>query len=394
MSPWLVEWLNLLVRWTHVIVGIAWIGASFYFNWLEGRLDRSGNKPPRIAGDLWSVHGGGFYHLQKYEVSPERLPATLHWFKWEAYSTWLTGIVLLAIVYYLQPAGRMLGSNPLGLPGWLAIVISIGTLLGGWLVYHGLCRLRLARQPLVLAVIGVTLLGVLGYGLAVVFDGRAAYIQLGAILGTIMVGNVFFVIIPAQRQMVTAMAQGQSPDPRPGREALQRSLHNNYLTLPVVFTMISNHFPGTYAHAWNWVILLVLGVGSALVRHWFNLRNKALPRRWPLPVAAGLLVALAIALRPAVPEAPVGSPSQVRLWEALRVVDTHCLACHAAQPAHPAYATPPQGLVLETPEQIRRAADLIHARTIATHAMPLGNETRMTDAERQLLGAWLQQSTD
>ena len=392
MDSYWLEWLNLLVRWVHITVGVAWIGASFYFNWLEGNLDRKPPKPERIAGDIWSVHGGGFYHAQKYEVAPEQLPETLHWFKWEAYTTWLTGCALLLIVFYLNPSAYLLADNPLQLSSSMAITIGLGSLAGGWLVYDLLCRTPLADRSMPFGLLGFLLATGVAYALGQAFDGRAAFIHVGALLGTIMAANVFFVIIPAQRQMVDAMGRGETPDPGHGRQALRRSLHNNYMTLPVLFIMLSGHFPSTFGHAWNWLILAALSIISALARHYFNLKNKGRKVVWLLPAAlAAFFVLAAVSRPPAIQATTTGPNTEVRFWQVRQVIDQRCLSCHAADPQDPAFESPPAGLMLDSPEQIQRASDLIFARAVQTQSMPLGNLTEMTDAERELLGAWINQ---
>ncbi len=392
MDPYLNEWLHLLLRWAHLIAGIAWIGASFYFNWLEGNLDRKGPKPRGIAGDLWSVHGGGFYHAQKYEVAPSELPQTLHWFKWEAYATWLSGFALLVLLYYLDPTTHLLGANLRGLSGPVALAIGLGSLAGGWLVYDGLCRTALVERPGAFALIGLALVTALAFGLSQVFDGRAAYLHTGAVIGTVMVANVFFVIIPAQRNMVVAMARGEAPDPVPGRNALRRSLHNNYLTLPVLFIMISAHFPSTFGHRYNWAILAALALISAGVRHHFNLKNRGHRVVWLLPGTAVALFALAWLARPqTAPVLTAVGSEPVSFAEVRQIIDTRCLSCHASQTTHPAFPVAPLGYVLDTPEQIRQGADKIFARTVATRTMPLANLTGMTEAERVRLGIWIKQ---
>jgi uncharacterized membrane protein len=395
VSPHWQEWLNLVVRWFHVIAGVAWIGASFYFNWLEGRLDRGSGKPDGIAGDLWAVHGGGFYHVQKYEVAPEALPEMLHWFKWEAYTTWLSGVVLLLIIYYLNPGLHLLGSNPYGLSATQATVTGLGTLIAGWALYHGLCSTSLVDRPFPFAVIGLALGTALAFGLTQVFDPRAAFIHVGATIGTIMAANVFFVIIPAQRLMVDAMSQGQAPDPAPGKDALRRSLHNNYLTLPVVFIMISHHFPATFGHPFNWAILALLAVGSAAVRHIFNLRNQGRSNALILPSA---IIVLGLLIWWTQPQPLVQSgdqqPGGIRFWQVRQVVDAHCISCHSATPSDANFSIAPLGLMLDTPEQIQAAADKIYARAVATPTMPLGNASNMTETERVTLGAWIESGAD
>ncbi len=393
MDPYVSEWLNLLLRWLHFTAGVAWIGASFYFNWLEGRLDRRGPKPDGVAGELWSVHGGGFYHSQKYEVAPVRLPETLHWFKWEAYTTWLSGFALLVLLYYLDPSTYLLGTNPLGLSPVTAVAIGLGSLIGGWLVYDGLCRSPLIERPVLFSAVGVVLVAALAWGLSRVFDGRGAYVQTGAIIGSVMVANVFYVIIPAQRRMVAAMGRGDVPDPGPGKAALRRSLHNNYLTLPVLFIMLSSHFPSTYGHDYGWAILVGLAVISAAVRHHFNLRNQGRRQVWLLPAAAMATLALIWLARPPAPTAGATAAAigPVAFAEVRQIIDVRCRSCHAAETTHPAFPIAPLGYALDTAEQIRDTVDLIYARTVATRTMSLANMTGMTEDERARLGAWIEQ---
>lgn len=392
MDPYWNEWLNLLVRWIHMTAGVAWIGASFYFNWLEGNLDRNPPKPERIAGDIWSVHGGGFYHAQKYEVAPEQLPETLHWFKWEAYTTWLTGFALLLIVYYLNPSAYLLAANPLQLSNPMAVALGLGSLAGGWVVYDLLCRTPLVDRGMPFALLSFLLATGSAYGLTQAFADRAAFIHVGAMLGTIMAANVFFVIIPGQRQMVAAMTRGETPDPSYGKQALRRSLHNNYMTLPVLFIMISGHYPSTFGHRWNWAILAGLSVISAVARHYFNLKNKGRRIIWILPAALVAFVILAAVSRPPTMQSnPAGQSAEIRFWQVRQVIDQRCLGCHAAAPTDPGFQSPPAGLMFDTPEQIQRASDLILARAVQTQSMPLGNLTGMTVGERELLGAWIRQ---
>ncbi|MDD9854567.1 MAG: urate hydroxylase PuuD, partial [Gammaproteobacteria bacterium] len=273
MENHLHEWAHLLLRWIHFIVGVAWIGASFYFNWLENRLDRRAPRPG-VAGDLWAVHGGGFYHLQKFETAPDALPPQLHWFKWEAYTTWLSGFALLVMVYYMNAAAFLLDADAaVELNAWQGVAIGVGALVVSWLAYDALCRSRLRRAPLQLAAVVFACLTALAWALSELLSGRAAYIHTGAAIGSIMVGNVLFVIIPAQNKMVAALTAGRAVDPARGAAALLRSRHNNYLTLPVLFIMVSVHFPATYGHAWNWAILAAIGAAGWLARHYFNVRH-------------------------------------------------------------------------------------------------------------------------
>ena len=275
MESHLHEWVNLLLRWIHFIVGVAWIGASFYFNWLENNLDREAPQDEGIAGSLWAIHGGGFYHLKKYRTGPAKLPAALHWFKWEAYATWLSGFALLAVVYYFNARLFLIEPGLSALSATQAIALGVAAVLGSWFVYDGLCRSPLKRTPLLLAAGVFAGLVVLAWALSGIFSGRAAYIHVGAAIGTMMAGNVFFVIIPAQKEMVAALAAKRPLDPRHGENGLLSSRHNNYLTLPVLFIMISAHFPGAYGHGWNWAVLAGVSVAGWLARHYFNVRRSS-----------------------------------------------------------------------------------------------------------------------
>lgn len=272
MEAYFLEWLNLLLRWAHFITGVAWIGASFYFNWLENHLERQ-NAKGGIAGDLWAVHGGGFYYLQKFTVAPERLPANLHWFKWEAYFTWITGFILLCTLYYWNAGVFMVDSRVADLSSLQAVGIGIASLVLSWLFYDGLCRSPLARKQALTALLIFAWFALLSWLLSQFLSGRAAYIHVGAAIGTIMVANVFFVIIPSQKDLVEAVNEQRMPDPQKGKNALARSRHNNYFTLPVLFIMISSHYAGTFGHPLNWLVLLVISMVGVGIRHWFNIRH-------------------------------------------------------------------------------------------------------------------------
>jgi uncharacterized membrane protein len=296
MDSLLIEWLEIPIRWLHIVTAIAWIGSSFFFMWLDAHLESPQVARKGVEGELWMTHSGGFYRVEKIHVAPSEMPRTLHWFKWEAAFTWISGILLLAVVYYLgmdlsfvDPALQSLGQ--LGV-----IALGIALLVAAWLVYDGLYTSRLARTPFA-GLIGVALLVALSYALAQVMTGRAAFIHVGAVLGTLMVANVWMRIIPAQRELVAATKQGRKPDPTLGAKAKQRSIHNNYLTLPVIFTMMSNHFSSAWSHERNWLILVGLGFVGALVRHYFNRRAKGENPVWLWPAAAGLMVALLFLVR-------------------------------------------------------------------------------------------------
>ncbi len=401
----ILDWLNLAARWSHLIFGIAWIGTSFYFVWQDNVLEPAPEDPrrERIQGDAWLVHGGGFYHARKFKLAPPQLPAHLHWFKWEAYATWLSGISLLVIVYWAQ-AGVFLTEpgGPLG--PWQAIAASAGILLGSWVVYELLCSF-LEKDAITLAVVGVVLATAMTFGLTHLFPGRAALLHIGAALGSIMAANVFAVIIPNQRKSVEALIRGETPDPKYGKLGKQRSVHNTYLTLPVLFMMISNHFPMIYQHRWNWLIVLALSIVGGLIRHVFVLRHTHRDRAWMLPatVAVGILIAVATTLGPApaathtepvaVPAAAAGGDDGSRpaapFAEVQAIIGTRCLFCHAAKPKMAGLDAPPKGVQLDTPEGIKQWAGAIQQQAVATETMPLGNVTNMQPEERTILGRWI-----
>jgi uncharacterized membrane protein len=394
-----MEWLNLSVRWVHMIVGIAWIGASFYFVWLENNLNRA-NPREGLSGDLWAIHGGGIYHLEKYKLAPPTMPDNLHWFKWEAYSTWLSGVAMLCLVFYANPTLYLLapGSSLSGLEG---VALGLGSLFVGWFVYSLLCDSALGKRPGLLGLVLFVLVIAAAYGFSTVFSGRGAYLHVGAILGTIMVGNVFRVIMPAQRALVAAIAENRTPDPLLPAKGLLRSRHNNYFTLPVLFIMISNHFPSTYGSAYNWLILAAIGVLAVLVRHYFNTRHNSHKFAWALPVAALGMICLAYVTGPApqpaattaaqpAPEAQrAASAPQVTFDQVHSVIAQRCTVCHSARPTSELFSSAPGGIMFDTPEQIRQLAPRIEAQTVTTQIMPLGNITQMTQQERDLIAAWI-----
>ena len=291
ISPFLLDWLNLIVRWIHVVVGIAWIGTCFYFNWLDSRLDREIDSE-NIEGELWSVHSGGFYNINKLKGPPKKFPKELHWFKWEAYATWISGFVLLIIVYYLNAESLMIDKNINDMNPLIAIIISIIFLITSWLLYDLLCKSKLINQTILFTSTCFIISVIVCYFMKEIYGSRAAYIHIGAALGTIMAANVFFVIIPSQKNMVNAAISNQKPDLSKGIDAKQRSIHNNYITLPVLFIMISAHYPFTYGHKYNWLILAIISIVGALVRHYFNLRNKKKYNVWILPFAAIGMISL------------------------------------------------------------------------------------------------------
>jgi uncharacterized membrane protein len=392
VEAYISDWLNLLLRWLHMIAGIAWIGSSFYFVWLDNHLQpplADADRDKGVGGELWSVHGGGFYHAQKYRVAPPALPETLHWFKWEAYTTWLSGMFLLVLIYWLGAEVYLVDPSVASLGPLTASGISLAFIVAGWLVYDALCRSPLARNGALFAGVLLVLAALLAWGLCQVFGGRGAYIHFGAVLGTIMVANVFFVIIPGQRQMVAAAERGEAPDPLPGIRGKQRSVHNTYFTLPVLFTMISNHFAMTYNHEFNWAILIAISLAGALVRVYFVARHSG--RASPLPVigAVVLLLIVAVAIAPRnMAASTVASSGSVDFAAVRTVVEQRCTSCHAASPEHPGFQAAPAGVVLETDRQIVAEALRIHQQTVVTRAMPIGNLTSITEEERALIDRW------
>lgn len=395
MDPYILDWFNLIIRWTHVIVGIAWIGSSFYFVWLDTNL----NSPPRdpenddVAGDLWAVHGGGFYHTQKYKIAPAELPEPLHWFKWEAYSTWLTGFLMLIVLYYANADVYLVDKNVADISANAAILISIGSLIVGWLLYDFLCK-SLADDRAI-ALIGFLLVVVLTWGISQLFGGRGAYMQVGVVLGTIMVANVFFNIIPSQKQLVAAKLEGREPDAEFGKRAKQRSMHNSYLTLPVVFVMLSTHHPMTYGHPYAWLVLITLFIVGAIIRHYFNLRNQGKNIIVLPAVAIIILILLAISIAPAKPAASSNTAAAadaanrtVSFDSVKMIIEARCTNCHSSNPTHPTAAVAPNGVVFDELDDILKWSERIYDRVVVTKTMPLANLTSMTNAERELIGAW------
>jgi uncharacterized membrane protein len=371
-----LEWVNLLLRWAHAIVGIAWIGASFYFIWLDNHLEPT--RDERLAGELWAVHGGGFYRVEKFRLAPAQLPATLHWFKWEAYWTFLTGFALMCAMYYANAELYLIDPQVMPLSKWGAIGIGLGFLVGSMVIYEGLCRSPLGRNETVLSLILFALLCVAAWGLTQVFSGRGAFIHYGALIGTIMVANVAHVIIPGQRRMVRAMAEGREPDPRDGWMGKQRSVHNTYFTLPAVFAMLSNHYAGTFGHKHAWLILIALTLAGAAIRVWFVMRHKGKAPLWVLALGiAFVVVAAVIAL-------PKQTGGKVSAEEAKRIIDTRCLTCHMEKPTFQGLNEAPKGVRLDSPQRIKAQAALIRQQVI-TRAMPPGNLTGMTEEERAAL---------
>jgi uncharacterized membrane protein len=381
---YLKDVLDLALRLLHVVAGIAWIGASFYFV----RLDLS-LRPPKdsrdaekgVAGEFWGVHGGGFYHSQKYRVAPRGLPEPLHWFKWEAYTTWLSGFALLVVLYYVDAEVRLVDPEVADLADWEAIAISAGSLAAGWLVYDLLCRFVAGEFAVAAGV--AALVVVASFAMGELLAPRAAYLQVGSILGTIMAANVLLVIIPAHRELVRAKEEGREPEAAPGIAAKRRSVHNNYLTLPVVFTMLAGHFPFTYGHDRAWLVLVAVTAIAVWVRHFFNLWHQGRRAWWILVSGAVAAAALAVAIEPD-DEPGRATTTPVPFTQVERIIEQRCASCHSGTSA-------PNGVRFETRDQIEASADEIVEQAVRVRTMPPGNSTGMTDAERDALAAWAAQ---
>ncbi|RLU03617.1 MAG: hypothetical protein D9N11_03215 [Ketobacter sp.] len=392
MSAYIIDWLNLLLRWVHLITGIAWIGASFYFVWLDNSLEEPNeeNKKKGIGGQLSSIHAGGFYEVAKYKLAPPFMPAHLHWFKWEAYSTWISGFLLLSLMFYVGAESYLIDPTKLALHPWVAVAISLGTLAGGWIVYDLLCKSPLSKQPIVLALLLLIFIAFVAWGLNQIFSARAAYLHVGALIGTCMAANVFFVIMPGQRALVSAVAQGQAPDPKYAIASKIRSVHNNYLTLPVLFLMISNHYPMTYGHPQAWAVLMAILLIGAWTRHFFNLKHKGVIKPGILVSAAIATIALAWVIAPAAPAQPQAT-TRVTTEQAFSIVQQRCSSCHSATPTDDVFKVAPSGVQLDSIQQMEQWAPRILARSVSSHDMPFMNKTGMTEEERVTLGNWINQ---
>ena len=403
------DWLSLFIRWFHVIAGVAWIGASFYFIWLDNNLRTPPDwkKDKGIKGDLWAVHGGGFYEVGKYTYGPETIPEPLHWFKWEAYTTWLSGFALLILVYYFGASAYLIDPSVAALTESEAVMLGLGTIFGGLALYELACRSPLAQSPLAFAIALTLMICVVTYLTTQWFSGRGAYIHVGALIGTIMAGNVFLNIIPAQKKMVAAVARKEEIDPAWGAGAKLRSVHNNYFTLPLLFIMISNHYPMTYQHEMNWLVLILIMAISAWIRHFFNLKHTGTVK--PSILISGAVAMLALAVWVSWPQAAPetaasssaaqsdsGTSAQQATVEVLtqsqvmQLITTHCQGCHSRTPTDDVFKVAPVGVVLDTWEDIERQAPQIVRRTAITKDMPFMNKTKMTNEERMALYHWYQ----
>lgn len=389
MDVFLGEWINLLLRWFHMIVGIGWIGTSFYFMALDYSLDTSERKSQGVYGTAWEVHGGGFYHVEKFTVAPPQLPAHLHWFKWDAYLTWVTGFGLLIVQYYLHARSYLIDPAVLPLEPLQAVAISIASLIGGWVIYEALCRSPLGRNTTVLALLVFALILAASVLYTRVFSARGAFLHVGAFVGTIMAFNVFMVIIPNQRKMVAQLLKGEVPDARYGQIGKQRSTHNNYLTLPVLVMMVSPHYPFLSAHPQSWLVVALIIIAGALIRHYINrvdAGDEWNAFNWTAPLAA---FALVCAIWVTAPHAPAATGGGVSDAEVLALSARHCTMCHARKPTHESFKEAPKNVTLETADDLRKYAPLILSQAVQNKAMPLGNATAMTEDERAKLGQWI-----
>ena len=386
MKLYLIDWLSLSLKLLHVIAGIAWIGASFYFNWLENKLNRINNRD-EIAGHLWAVHGGGFYYLEKYKKYPKTLPEPLHWFKWEAYFTWISGFLLLSVIYYFNATTYLLASDSSISPS-NGILASVVGLLLFWVIYDLLCKSKVVHKSLIFIGIIFIIISISAYFYSTIFNPRAVYMQIGAMIGTVMVANVFFVIIPVQKKLVAACEDLTEVSKELGLIGYTRSRHNNYFTLPVLFMMISGHYPMIYSGDYGWVVLIAVVGILVMIRHYFNLRGVGQAKNSLIAIIAISVFALIYALAPS--QAKVQSQEVVSIAEAQVIIEKHCVSCHAAEPSNKAFEIAPKGIMLDTKEKINTHKDQIYRQAVLSKAMPIVNSTNMTDQEREQLGVWIE----
>ena len=386
MKIYLIDWLSMSLKLLHIIAGIAWIGASFYFNWLENKLDRLNNRD-EIAGHLWAVHGGGFYYLEKYKKYPQTLPEPLHWFKWEAYVTWISGILLLAVIYYFNASTYLLSSDS-SLSSSYGIGLSILGLLLFWLIYDILCKSKLVNQSSIFIAIILVIISISAYFYSNIFNPRAVYIQIGSMIGTVMVANVFFVIIPVQKKLVAACENATEVSQELGQVGYLRSRHNNYFTLPVLFMMISGHYPTIYSGEFGWLVLIAIVGILVMIRHYFNLRGVGKAKNSLIAIIIVSTLALIYALAPI--QSKVQGLEKVSITEVQAIIEKHCVSCHSSNPTNKVFIVAPHGFMLNTKEQIIAGKSQIYQQAVLSNAMPLGNATNMTSDERQKLKAWVE----
>ena len=388
-------WSEMIVRWVHVIAGVAWIGSSFYFIALDLSLKPGKELPKEANGQAWQVHGGGFYNMVKYLVAPKKMPEELTWFKWEAYSTWISGMALMSLVYYGSASLYMIDLEVLDITQLQAVFLSLGGIVIGWIIYDGLCRSPLGKNDLILALAGLVFLVLLSFIYTQVFSHRGAFMQMGVTIGTMMVANVAMVIIPGQKKVVQALKAGDDPNPIYGVRGKQRSLHNNYLTLPVIFVMIGGHYPIIFATEYSWLILGLILIIGALIRHFFNTKHKGLPAPYWTWLVASILTVFSVLLSYAgAPNNNVYEVSNLKMTKeeihktAVELVIERCSSCHAREPLWEGLAFAPKGIHLETEEEVLKMANEIYWQSAASWAMPPGNIIWLEDEERVLLSDW------
>lgn len=392
------ELFDAIFRWAHLIAGIMWVGNSMLFNWLDRNLEKAADQARLSQGKIFMVHSGAFYDVEKKLLEPGEMPATMHWFKWQNFSTWATGISLFVIVYYLSSgaAGGLVDPNVHRLDQTVAVVLSISAVITAWIVYDGLWRTVGETNPRLATVISIVLLFGSIFAFCQAFSGRAAYMQVGVVIGTLMTGNVWMVIVPSQHELVNATTAGREQDPTLSIRAKQRSIHNNYLTFPLLFIMISNHFGAATSHGLNWLVLICVMIGGAGVRHFMNVRyrggGKELPRAAWLAPAVGMgafAVAAMMIVTRIDAQGAVASSGPVRFARVQEIVANRCATCHSAHPADDIFRSPPNNVMFDTPEQIQRMAAQIRRRVVEQQNMPLMNKTKITPEERGELARWI-----
>ena len=392
MDALIREWLNVGLRWIHLIAGIGWIGTSLYFMWLDAALTKPNPARASVEGETWLLHSGGFYLVERRTLPAGQLPSPIHWFKWEAAMTWLTGFPLLVLVYYTPRGVYLVDPAVSSITPGAAVAVGLGLLVISWAVYDLVWTSPLARHGgRGATVLSWALLVALVYALTRVLSGRAAYVHVGAMLGTIMVANVWMRIVPAQRDLIAAAAAGRTPDSTLSTRAKQRSTHNSYVTFPVIFMMLSHHYPATYGHPLNWLILCLLIVVGAGVRHVMIARERGRPADWWLVPVTAALAGVVYLTSPAWFGGGRHGGDRVGFVAAKEVIDRRCVSCHSEKPSDDIFRIAPNGVTFDTPESIRARAETIRERTVVLRNMPLGNKTGMTDAERGVLARWLEQ---
>jgi uncharacterized membrane protein len=396
-----IELVDLVARWIHVIAAIMWAGNSMLFNWLDRNLrpaspETSGSPGSQgTLGNIWLLHSGAFYFVEKTLLGGKPLPRPLHWFRWQAYTTWWSGVVLLIVVYYFGGRATLADATTAPLSHEMAVLVAVAAIVGGWVMYESMQRFVAPRAPRVALTIWITGLTAIAIALTHLLNGRAAFLHVGAMLGTIMAANVVFTIVPSQRELVASVSEGRGADPAVSARAKRVSIHNNYFTFPVIVLMLISHFPGVYGSRLNWLLLLVLIAAGSAVRHVLNIRF-AFPAWQPVLAAimVGSVLVLIAVLRAGSATNPVispDSPGPVTFTQARRVIDRRCAACHSAEPSDISFGVAPGGMMFDTPEQILAHVARIQERAVVTRTMPPGNKTNITEAERAILGRWIAQ---